>query len=236
MGFFWVLLTAAFLVAAFMIGFRYSVGRRSRPALRPESRADGPPKRDLGANINPSQHGNERDLWPDRTGARTRRELGAKDAANVTFVGDREERRGAEPNQAQGAMERVQPQNDRRTYGSVQSDPTKPVMQAGVRREVQPGPHEHGPGTNPAADLAPEDEFGEDRPANRTTAPDQPPTQWHPDQHGDVGDHLRDGHHTSGAAPEKISTAQDPYAHAPVPGPNHIIPDSGDELRPGTRP
>lgn len=191
MGFFWVILTAAFLLAAFAIGFRWAVGRRARPALRPENRADGPPARDLGANINPSQHGNERDLWPDRTGAQTRTELGAKHAANVTYVGDREE---------------------------------------------QPGPHEHRPGTDAAADFAPEDEFGEDRPANRTTAPDNPPTQWHPDEHGVMGDHVRDGHHTSASAPEKISTAHDPYAHAPVPGPNHIIPDSGNELPRDVRP
>lgn len=48
---------------------------------------------------------------------------------------------------------------------------------SGVRREVSPGPHEHGPGTNPAADLAPEDALGEDRPAARTTAPDGQPTR-----------------------------------------------------------
>lgn len=46
-------------------------------------------QRDLGANINPSQLGNEVDLWPDRTGAQTRRELGARKATDVTFVGDR---------------------------------------------------------------------------------------------------------------------------------------------------
>jgi len=46
-------------------------------------------EKDLGANVNPSQHGNEVDLWPDRTGARTRRELGARQATDVTFAGDR---------------------------------------------------------------------------------------------------------------------------------------------------
>ena len=52
------------------------------------------PHRDLSANVNPSQLGNEVDLWPDRTGARTRRELGARHAADVTFVGDAEEHKG----------------------------------------------------------------------------------------------------------------------------------------------
>ncbi|HYF91333.1 MAG TPA: hypothetical protein VD969_03700 [Symbiobacteriaceae bacterium] len=56
-------------------------------------------QRDLGANVNPSQHGNEVDLWPDRTGARTRRELGAREATDVSFVGDRVEAKGAEERQ-----------------------------------------------------------------------------------------------------------------------------------------
>lgn len=167
------------------------------------------PERDLGGNINPSQHGNEVDLWPDRTGARTRRELGARHAVDMTFAGDRPERK----------------------QGGVAALAARPEPGA-----AHAGPHEHGPGTNPRADLAPEDHLGEDRPAARTHAPDAQPTQWHPDSHGVPGGHDREGHHRSASGPERITSTSDPYAHAPVPGPNHILPQGGDELPPGTRP
>jgi hypothetical protein len=150
--------------------------------------------------VNPSQLGNEVDLWPDRTGARTRRELGARHATDVTFVGDRIEHK--EGTQALAAAQ---------------------TLAAGTQGEAQ-------------ADLAPEDEFGEDRPAHRTTAPDAQPTQWHPKDHGVPGDHIRDGHHRSATAPERHSDATDPYAHAPIPGPNHIPPEGGVEFPPAVRP
>lgn len=215
MGFFSVVIGLALAVFMFYVGARWVAGaRRNREVRNGEL-----PTRDLGANINPSQQGNEVDLWPDRTGARTRRELGARRAANVTYAGDREEggrRRG-------------------HAAGPVAAPAARPEPGA-TRREVKPGPHEHGPGTQAKADLAPEDEFGEDRPARRTTAADNPPTQWHPDQHGVPGDHYREGHHRSATAPEKESTATDPSAHAPIPGPNHISPQDGSDFPPGVRP
>lgn len=217
--------------------------RPAVPARRPEPAADdtrvSTGDRDLGANINPSQTGNEVDLWPDRTGARTRRELGARHATDVSFVGDRIEHKeqAPAPRPAQQAGGAAQPASaDVNAVGQPQSDPTNPPVTPGVRREEHPSRHEHGPGTNRAADLAPEDQYGEDRPVPRTTAPDAQPTQWHPDQHGVPGDHLRDGHHRSATAPERRSDATDPYAHAPVPGPNHIPPEGGADFPPDVRP
>jgi hypothetical protein len=249
MGFIWTVLAAAVAVAVFWMGARWVAGGRSRrkAILSEERNEQGVPRRSLGANVNPSQLGNEADLWPDRTGPRTRRELGARHAADVTFTGDREEHKGRGHTATQGQQQGqgTAAQEQRAAAGMVSKPPEdtarQPAKQAaaskpGVRREIQPGPHEHGPGTNPAADLAPEDEFGEDRPANRTTAPDAPPTQWHPDQHGVPGDHYREGHHRSATAPETQSDATDPYAHAPFPGPNHIIPESGSELPSDVRP
>ena len=65
-------------------------GPQRRPETRIQSGGDvRTGQRDLGANVNPSQLGNEVDLWPDRTGARTRRELGARQATDVTYAGDR---------------------------------------------------------------------------------------------------------------------------------------------------
>jgi hypothetical protein len=174
--------------------------------------------RSLGANVNPSQLGNEVDLWPDRTGPQTRRELGARDASDVTFVGDRVEQKGPTKAQAQ-----VQP-------------PHMPSNQHEAA-EATPGGHEHGPGTNPAADLAAEDIMGEDRPVPRTTAPDQQPTQWHPEEHGAPGVHIRDGHDRFATAPKTRGEAGgDPFAHAPVPGPNHMPTEAGQEFPPDVRP
>lgn len=226
MGFVFSLLAVALVLGLFWAGARLVNGGEG--AGRRRARVGGP-----------SQTGNELDLFPDRTGARTKLELGAKEATNHTYQGDKEEptaRPTGTPNQAGGRQTALHPVNKETAYGVVQSDPTSPAMQPGIRREVQPGPHEHGPGTQPAADLAPEDQYGEDRPANRTMAPDQPPTQWHPRQHGVPGDHIREGHHRSATAPIKTSDATDPYAHQPVPGPNHIPPEAGQELPENVRP
>ena len=243
MNIFWTLVAIALVFAIFWVGARWIFGgyfNRRVMAGGDKKHADKFPRRDLNANINPSQLGNEVDLWPDRTGARTRKELGARKAADVTYAGDREEHKGvrdtAKLNQAQGATEQQRPANDRTATGVVQSDPAKPFIKPGIRREAQPGPHEHGPGTQAKADLAPEDHYGEDRPASRDIAPDQNPTQWHPREHGVPGDHYRNGHHRSATGPERRSDAKDPYAHAPVPGPNHIPPEAGQELPPGTQP
>lgn len=226
MGFLFALLVVVGAMALFFMGARIGGGRERVGAG--SRRAEGEHGQDLGANINPSQQGNEVDLWPDRTGARTRRELGARQATDMTFTGEREERHGRE---AMG--------------GPLQSDPARPVPQPGQRREVADGSLDRvtggGGGSGEearatGADLAPEDAYGEDRPANRTVPPDQPPTQWHPREHGVPGDHIREGHHRSATAPERHSTATDPYAHAPIPGPNHIPPQGGvdfpDEIRP----
>ncbi|MFZ5825110.1 MAG: hypothetical protein ACOY94_12355 [Bacillota bacterium] len=223
MQFLWILMVAAGVLALFFMGVRWAGGRRERVPTAEHHDRDGRGGRDLGANINPSQLGNEVDLFPDRTGARTRRELGARHAADVTFSGEREE-------------------NNKTALGVRQSDPARPAPHPGIRREVDDGLVEarKGPATTenaPAtADLDPEDAYGEDRPANRTVPPDQPPTQWHPREHGVPGDHIRDGHHRSATAPERQSKATDPFAHGPTPGPNHIPPESGvdfpDEIRP----
>lgn len=192
----WVLMVAAGVLALFFMGARMTGGRRERVPTAEHRDAEGRGGRDLGANVNPSQLGNEVDQWPDRTGARTRRELGARHAADVTFSGEREEK-------------------NKTAYGVKQSDPAQ----------------------HPAtADLDPEDAYGEDRPANRTVPPDQPPTQWHPREHGVPGDHIRDGHHRSATAPERQSTATDPFAHAPAPGPNHIAPEDGVDFPAEIRP
>ena len=73
-------------------------------------------------------------------------------------------------------------------------------------------------------------------PERNLQAPDQSSTQWHPEDHGAPGDHMRGGHHRSATAPEDHSTATDPFAHAPVPGPNHVPPSGGQELPPNTQP
>lgn len=205
MGFLWTLIGLALIVAVFWFGARLFAGA-PRPAADPQRRpepADQKPARDLDANINPSQTGNLVDKWPDRTGARTQAELGA--------------RTGAVPHNG---------------------DPVTP----GVRREINPGPHEHGPGTRPAS-LAPEAEFGEDRPANRTVAPDQPPTQWHPKDAGSLSGYVVDEHRRPASGPAQSAEfttrsgpSADPMAHAQVPGPNHIPPPDGQELLPGKRP
>ncbi|HLN62870.1 MAG TPA: hypothetical protein VK464_15110 [Symbiobacteriaceae bacterium] len=207
-------MTIVWLLLAAVVLF-YVLPRMVRGGAEDENRVRTG-QRDLGANVSPSQLGNEVDLWPDRTGARTRRELGARHATDVTFVGDRIEHK--EGTQALAAAQTLAAG----TQGEAQAD----VNAVG----------KHGPGTNTAADLAPEDEFGEDRPAHRTTAPDAQPTQWHPKDHGVPGDHIRDGHHRSATAPERHSDATDPYAHAPIPGPNHIPPEGGVEFPPDVRP
>lgn len=217
MGWIWMLAAAAFLLACFLMGARLTGGGRERVTTA-NRRRDGKGGRDLGANVNPSQTGNEKDLWPDRTGARTRTELGARHAVDMTFAGDREEHHGR---QAMG--------------GPNRSDPARPAPQPGVRREVADGSVEPRPASKTAgqgagqatADLDPEDAYGEDRPAVRTSSPDQPPTQFHPEEHGVPGDHLRFGHHRSATAPERRSSATDPAAHAPAPGPNHVPPAEG---------
>jgi hypothetical protein len=279
MSLIWALLGIALLVALFVTVARMGrkVGDQTpadlQPQRRPEPGGDQyrheqvqTGDRDLGANINPSQTGNEADLWPDRTGARTRRELGARQATDVTFVGDRVEHKegsqaGAEPaaqtatataaggaaagkaaapagqSQSTEQTQSAEPvAQDIDTMGEPQSDPSFPPVQAGIRRDEQPSMHEEGPGTNAAADLAPEDKFGELQPAPRIFAPDGQPLQWHPDQHGVPGDHIRDGHHTSATAPEQQSDATDPYAHAPLPGPNHIPPEGGVDFPPNVQP
>ncbi len=222
-----LLMIAVLAVAVFWVASLWRrQPRETRVAQGGRLQDDETPGRALNANVNPSQTGNEKNLWPDRTGPQTRKELGAKQAVDRTFVGDKEEHKA--PTQAQAPAPALAPER----HATQEA-----LKRAGVRQEVEPGPHEHGPGTNPAADLAPEDEFGEDRPAPRTTSPDgQQPTQWHPVDHGVPGDHYRDGHHRSATAPEKQSSATDPYAHAPVPGPNHIPPSDGKELPPGTSP
>ncbi|MFZ5817349.1 MAG: hypothetical protein ACOY93_18960 [Bacillota bacterium] len=169
----WIYVLAALggMLALFFFGVRLVGGGRRVPTAA-ERDPDGRGGRDLGGNINPGQEGNRVGLWPLRTGARTRRELGARQAEDRTFTGERPERSGT-------------------------------------------------------PDLAPEDALGEDRPANRTVPPDQPPTQPHPREHGVPGDHIRGGHHRSATAPERKTGATDPHAHAPVPGPNHIPPEDG---------
>lgn len=185
------------------------------------NKVDHTPGHVLNSNPTPTQ--TEQPLWPDRTGAQTRRELGARHAVDISFDGTHEEHKRPPDRQATKAA-------------IAAATGAGGGAQSGVRREVQPGPHESGPGAHPAADLPAEAEYGEDRPANRTTAPDQPPTQWEPANSGAPGDHYRDGHHRSATAPEKQSSATDPFAHAPTPGPNHIIPPGGDQLPPETRP
>ncbi len=310
-----VLLAVAVLVL-FWMGARFVMAYgddRQSGRLGDEKQADKFPRRDLNANVNPSQLGNEADLWPDRTGARTRRELGARHAADVTYQGDAEEHGAvaadvtphyparsrleaqalmhkykelgqADPEAVRGAgagAERsggaaaadaghgaaqrpasggaaglgavpgtgeenpeasgtggdlwaTQPPGEATAYGVVQSDPAAPAQNPGIRRQVQAGLDASETGQD--GELAPEDAYGEDRPANRTQAPDAPPTQWHPKNHGVPGDHERNGYHTSATGPEKISDAKDPYAHAPVPGPNHIPPESGEDFPDGIRP
>lgn len=230
------------------VAFYYGLPRvlffgRNKVAAGPEDKnQDKFPRRDLNANINPSQGGNEADLWPDRTGARTRKELGARRAADVTFRGDREEHKGPNrsitPNRPEASplVSRTAPDGEGADLNGAAAGAASPALQPGVRHKMVPSRHEHGPGTNAQADLALEDEFGENRPAPRTTSPDQPPTQWHPDGHGAPGHHLRDGHHRSASGPIRRTDATDPYAHAPVPGPNHVPPESGQELPPGTHP
>lgn len=214
MQFFWILLVSAGVLALFFMGARLTGGGRRRVTTEHRDR-EGRGGRDLGANVNPSQAGNQVDLWPDRTGARTRRELGARHATDVTFTGERAE-------------------NNKTAAGVRQSDPARPAPRPGVRREVADGEVEAG--GQATANIAPEDAYGEDRPANRTIPPDQPPTQWHPREHGVPGDHIRGGHHRSATAPERKSRAHDPFAHAPVPGPSHVPPEGGvefpDEIRP----
>lgn len=165
----WILAAGAGLLALFLMGARLTGGGRERVTTG-QRKAEGRGGRDLGANINPSQTGNEVNLFPDRTGAQTRRELGARHAVDMTFTGEREEH------------------------------------------------------------------SGEERVVPRTSAPDQPPTQWHPKEHGVPGDHFRDGHHRSATAPERKSTATDPGAHAPGPGPNHVPPEGGVEFPDDVRP
>lgn len=249
----WTLLGIALFVYLFVMLVTGARRRGETSFVKPQKIGRHGPDRDLGANINPSQHGNEVDLWPDRTGAQTRRELGARNPVDMTFRGDRPEQKGgrvAAPAARPEPTRHQAPPMNPDTFARVVERPdympitdsgsreagADPAPSPGVRREVQAGPHEHGPGTNARADLAPEDHLGEDRPAPRTHAPDAQPTQWHPENHGVPGDHYRDGHHRSASAPERTVSTSDPYAHAPLPGPNHILPEGGDELPPGTRP
>lgn len=231
----WILAVTAGLIAILLMGAQIGRGAR-RQATNGGRQADGRSGRDLGANINPSQTGNEVNLWPDRTGARTRRELGARHAVDMTFAGDREEQKapagggtaiGGPGQAAPGGPGQFTPGGDGQaaavvTAGSL--DPTG-MTPLGVAQAQ-----------SPRAGLDPEAEFGENRVAPRTTAPDQPPTQWHKEENGVPGDHYRDGHHRSATAPERRSTATDPYAHAPVPGPNHLPPDGGADLPDQARP
>lgn len=141
-------------------------------------------------------------------------EVASIDADNPWVVARSRERYQPGPNDLPGA--RTSPEH-------VGGPPQQ--VRAGVRREERPA--SAGNDVTDGGSLAPEDEFGEDRPANRTDAPDQQPTRWHPEEHGTPGQRLRDGHHRSGTAPERITTATDPYAHAPVPGPAHVPPEGG---------
>lgn len=204
MTFFLVLLVAGAAVLIFLLGARIAMGPgRGRGTAAQDHKANDPPQRDLNANINPSQTGNELDLFPDRTGARTRLELGAKDAANVSYTGIREEHRGGQqeiPGHNPGAPARQDP----------------------------------APGA-PAGGLALEAVYGEDRPANRTEAPDQPPTQYHPPEHGRPGEHLRAGHIRSATAPTNADVAGPP-GEAPLAGPRHVPPADGVPFPPDIRP
>jgi hypothetical protein len=199
--------------------------------------------------------GDQAELWPDRTGPQTKQELGAREAGHEQNLSPgaspaKEQSRAEyltwqyvssdpKPDLAEGDDKQAdtteQPGNEAARLGAGQ--PNAGPKQPYVRREVEPGPHERGPGAEPSANLPPEAEFGESRPARRTTAPDQPPNMWEPEESGAPGDHIRDGgHHRSATAPTKRSDSGDPYAHAPVPGPNHVIPEGGDSLPADTRP
>ncbi|HYG58555.1 MAG TPA: hypothetical protein VD902_10905 [Symbiobacteriaceae bacterium] len=227
MNWLWAAVGVGLLIVFFGTFGGWNLNRRRVPAGGGrEVRRGG---RDLGANINPSQAGNEVDLWPDRTGPRTRRELGARQATDVTYAGDRVERKAADAGdraqrRATGAGDRAQRRGAAVPQATAGAANDRPASEASPGRSAAGGP------------LKPEDEFSENRPAIRNTAPDGQPTQWHPDQHGVPGDHMREGHHRSASGPERRSTATDPAAHAPLPGPNHMPTPEGQNFPPDVRP
>jgi hypothetical protein len=110
MGFYWVVITLAVIGAFFYLGARMMAGRA--PARRPE-----------GFPTN-----GETNLWPDRTGARTRKELGAKDTSDVNFVGDELEVK--EPGRAERSERTVA--EVRAMNGAVQNPTQGPVQAEAV--------------------------------------------------------------------------------------------------------
>lgn len=88
---YWILAAAAVVVVLALFAARPRPTAPADPAPEQEQERVRPGQRDLGANINPSATGNQVDLWPDRTGAQTRCELGALDTNDMTFTGDRPE-------------------------------------------------------------------------------------------------------------------------------------------------
>lgn len=223
----WLLAGAVILMAVLMMR------NKDRMPWRNEK-----PKETLGPGRDVDRvEGDQAELWPDRTGPRTKQELGARQTQD-----ERKLSPGASPAQEQSQAEYltwqyVTPGGAQAGEAKEAGPPNAGPKQPYVRNEVEPGPHERGPGSEPEAKLPPEAEFGESRPARRTTAPDQPPNMWEPEESGAPGEHIRDGgYHRSATAPTKRSDTGDPYAHAPVPGPNHVIPEGGDSLSPDTRP
>lgn len=82
----------AVVAGALLLGLLARPNRPTAPETPgPQQNTVHTGERDLGANINPSATGNQVNLWPDRTGAQTRYELGARDTTDMTFVGDRPE-------------------------------------------------------------------------------------------------------------------------------------------------
>jgi hypothetical protein len=110
MGFFWVVITLAVVGAFFYLGARMMAGRA--PARRPES----------------TQTGGKTNFWPDRTGARTRKELGAKDTRDVTFAGDALEVK--EPGRVERSERTVA--EVRAMNGAVENPSQGPVQEAAV--------------------------------------------------------------------------------------------------------
>lgn len=86
---YWILAAVAGFLLLSLLARRNRPTAPETPGLQPTKVQPG--ERDLGANINPSATGNQVNLWPDRTGAQTRYELGARDTTDMTFAGDRPE-------------------------------------------------------------------------------------------------------------------------------------------------
>lgn len=91
MPFVWALVAGAALLAIYFASARLTGGRAGRGGNGRAPNQEGRGARDAGANINPDQTGNEVNLWPDRMGARTPGEPGARQGVDMNFrrKGDR---------------------------------------------------------------------------------------------------------------------------------------------------